>query len=159
MKSLNSTGLSSVEWHVFYKSVYMFIDRLCDLAMVCEEDCVRNMLSQCLCDSVLLWYTAELTDLEKCFMRMCSLEQVYEAIIKQFKECALIALQSLQSSWYTMNDAWNEKASRAHFIKFLQHTKAAEFLSVYNQLILGWNSLSLKFWQDISEPTLTTSLY
>ena len=35
--------------------------------------------------------------------------------------------------------------------------KAAEMGLVYNQLILAWNNLSLNLYQDISEPTLTTT--
>ena len=92
-------------------------------------------------------------------MRMCSLKQVYKAIVKQFKKHASVALQSLQNSWYTMNDAHNGKAPQAHFMEFLQHVKAAEFTSVYNQLILSWNSLSLDFQHNIPELMLTMSLW
>lgn len=59
--------------HVFYRDVYVFIDRCKDMAPIRGEDKLRTVLPQCFRGASLIWHSAELSELEKGLLRTASL--------------------------------------------------------------------------------------
>ena len=51
--------------YVFYKNVYVFIDRLKDMAPLRGEDKLRTVFPQCFRGINLIWHLSELSELEK----------------------------------------------------------------------------------------------
>ena len=51
--------------HVFYKDVYIFTDRLKDLAVQRRESDVKSVITVYFRGSILMWYLIELTELER----------------------------------------------------------------------------------------------
>ena len=59
----------SVDKHVLYRNVYAFIDRLKDMTMHRKSNKIRNVISQFLRESALIWHFAKLSKLEKNMLR------------------------------------------------------------------------------------------
>ncbi len=83
------------------------------------------------------------------------LEQWYIILIKQFKKQVSSVLQNIQKNKYIITDVYKGKLLWIFAQKLFWHTKAAEMMSVYNQLIIVWNNLDLKFWVHMPEPQPT----
>ena len=68
-----SKSIINLKKHVFYKNIYAFVDRLKDVAIIRENDKIKNVISQCLRDTVLIWHFTKLSDIEKEIYREMSL--------------------------------------------------------------------------------------
>ena len=144
--------------HVFYRDVYVFIDRCKDMAPLRGEDKLRTVLPQCFRGAALIWHSTELSEMEKILLRGTNLGGWYEAMVHRFKERTPVALASLQKSKYTMTDAKDRKDPRSFVQDIIRHAKAANLTSVHNQLIMAWNNLDWEFRLHIPAPTVTTTV-
>ena len=61
--------------HVYYRDIYMFVDRLKDVARQHDGVRVRNVVTECLRGSALMWYSIELTELERDLLRDSDLDR------------------------------------------------------------------------------------
>ena len=61
--------------HVFYKDVYICTNRFKDLAVQRGEADTKTVVSSCLRGTALMWYSMELTDLERDLLRDANLNQ------------------------------------------------------------------------------------
>ena len=80
----DTDGMSTSGRHIFYKDVYIYIDRLQDLEKVRGEEKLRMIISQTFRGSANRWYTSELTEMKKMLLRSCPLQAWYTQIIKRF---------------------------------------------------------------------------
>ena len=142
--------------HVYYRDVYLFVNRLKDLANY--RDGVKHIVTVCLRGSALMWYSAELTDLERDLLRDAQLDHWYTTLINRFKIRTSVALSQLTYRSYGMQDLRNNVNPRAFVMEMLHLAKAAEFTSPFNQIIMIWNRFHVSLRQHIPEPTKTTSL-
>ena len=149
----------NVERHVFYRDVYVFVDRLKDLVKeFIDEQRIKKLVSDCFRDSSLIWYSTELIELEKNLLRDAIIDQWSNTLIKRFKQRDATALQALQSKKYTLTNARNERTSRVYVQDIMRHAKAAEFFFDYNQMLMTWNNLDLDFKMQIFESIINITL-
>jgi hypothetical protein len=105
-------SIINIDRHVFYKNIYVFVDRLKNMIIIRDDDKLRTILSQCFRDASLIWHFIELFDMKKNFLRQINLTSWYQTLINRFKKRISIALSSLQNNRYTLTDAKAEKDSR-----------------------------------------------
>lgn len=86
--------------HVFYKDVSVFTDRLKDLAVQRGEADVKVAMTACFRGSALMWYSMELTELERTLLRDANLELWYTTLINRFKTRTSVALSQLVGQMY-----------------------------------------------------------
>ena len=55
--------------HIYYRDIYVFVDRLKDLARQHNDVKIRNVITECLRGSTLMWYSTKLTELERDLLR------------------------------------------------------------------------------------------
>ena len=146
----------NVEKHVFYRNIYAFIDRLKDMIVHRKLDKLRNVISQCLREFVLIWHSTKLSDLKKNMLREAFLQMWYNALIKRFKQRTSAILISIQASRYTMKDARRQKNSRIFAQNLFRHAKAVDLISMHNQISMTWNNLNWQFRRNISKSTDST---
>ena len=156
----NSTAsIVNVERHVFYRDVYVFVNKLKNLAKdFTSESKIKKFVLDCLRESSLIWYSIELTKLEKNLLRNANLDMWSFALIRRFKERDAAALIALQTKKYIMTNARNERISRTYVQDIIRHAKTSKFISIYNQLLMTWNNLDLEFRMQISKPTTSITL-
>ena len=144
--------------HVFYKDVYFFTDRLKDLAVQHGETDVKSVMTACLRGSALMWYSMELTELERTLLRDADLDKWYTTLIGRFKTRTAVALSQLVGHMYSLADM-KHTSPRAFIQQMLHLAKSAEFHSTFNQLTLLWNQFAVNLRRDIPEPRPSTSLH
>lgn len=137
----NSTHINdsivNVERHVFYRDVYVFIDKLKEMTSLREENKLRIVISQCLRDTALIWHSMKLSDFEKkLFRNRVMLSNWYNVLIIKFKKRISQILQKLQRVRYTMTDVRNERNSHFYAQKIFRHVRFAKLSSIFNQIII-----------------------
>lgn len=143
--------------HVFYKDVYVFTDRLKDLAAQRGESDIKSVMTACFRGSVLIWYSMELTDLERTLLRDANLDLWYTTLIDRFKTRTAVALSQLVGQTYSLADM--QHTSPRAFIQHMLHlAKSANFNSTYNQLTLLWNQFAVNLRRDLPEPQQSTTI-
>ena len=156
--STNNGPVVNAGKYVYYKDIYVFVDRLKDLAKQQGDIKIRNVVSECLRGSALMWYSIELTELERDLLRDSDLDRWYTTMINRFKIRTSVALSQLIHRSYGMQDLRNNKHPRAFIQEMLHLAKAANLESLDNQLTMIWNQLHVSLRRDIPEPTKYTSL-
>jgi hypothetical protein len=151
-------SIINVDRHVFYKNIYVFVDRLKNMIKIRDDDKLRTILSQCFRDASLIWHFIELFDMKKNLLRQINLTSWYQILINRFKKRISIALSTLQINRYTSIDAKAEKDSRIFAQNIFRFVKVANMNSIYNQLTIAWNDLDWQFWVNIFESTVITSI-
>ena len=146
--------------HVFYRDVYVFVDRLKDLAVQHDDAAVKNVITACFRGSAIMWYFMELIDLKRQLLRDVELNKWYITLINRFKIRTSTALAHLtiSSSFYSLTELKQGTSSRAWIQQMLHFTKIVEITFMHNQLSLVWNRLHYTLRRDISESTSHTSL-
>ena len=140
--------------YVYYRDVYVFVDRLKDLAM--QHD-VKQVISSCFRGSALMWYSMELTDLERTGLRNSDPALWYTTLINRFKTRTSVALSQLVGQTYSLHDI-KHTSPRAFIQQMLHLAKSAEFHSTYNQLTLLWNQFAVNLRRDLPEPQPSTTI-
>ena len=141
--------------YVYYRDVYVFVDRLKDLAVTRND--VKSVMTSCFRGSALMWYSMELTELERDLLRDTDLNRWYTTLIDRFKTRTSVALSQLVGQTYSLTDM-KFTSPRAFIQQMLHLAKSAEFHSTYNQLTLLWNQFAVNLRRDIPEPRSTTTI-
>ena len=146
----------NIDKHVCYRDVYAFTNKLKDMTVIKNDSKLRIVISQCLRKSTLTWHSIELFTLKKEMLNKTSLVNWYNALIRRFKKRTFVALISMQTTKYIMNDVRHDKDSRIFAQDFFRVVKAANLSSTHNQLTIAWNNLTWQFRQHISKFTEQT---
>lgn len=83
-----------------------------------------------------MWYSTELTDLERDLLRDSDLDRWYTTLINRFKIRTSMALSHLISRIYDMQDLRNNVNPRIFMTEMLYLARAANLTSTYNQLVM-----------------------
>ena len=156
-ESERNEAIVSVGRHIYYRDMFVWIDHLKDLAKNHSEEEVRPMITQALRGGALIWYSTELSELEKDLLREASMERWYQALSKRFKERGPDAQDALDRCAYTLQDARNGRTPRAYVQDIIRHAKATG-LPLYNQLLLAYTKMHPKFRVHLFEPNFNTTL-
>ena len=147
--------------HVFYKNVYVFVNKLKNLTkllMIDVVERVRQLIFFCFRDEAFIWYFIELNDVVRDMLRDVSLNHWYAFLIKRFKKRISVTLQAMQTKKYIMTNARNDRILKIYVQKILRHVKATKFQFIYNQLMMIWNNLNINFRAQIFEFKFNISL-
>lgn len=68
------SSIVNVEKHVFYRNVYAFVNRFKNLVSFRDNDKLKIAISQCLCESVLIWHFMKFAKIEKALLCEVSLK-------------------------------------------------------------------------------------
>ena len=150
----NTKIIVNIDRHVYYKNVFVFIDRFKNLEKNSFDHRVRELIVECMRDDALIWQTLKLNDIEKNMYRDAIIDQWCKDLIRRFKKRDFQTLKNLQIERYTMSNARTNKTLKAYVQNIMRHVKVVEFNSTYNQLIMIWNNLDFDFKMQISESTM-----
>lgn len=152
-EKMSENAIFIVDRHVFYRDVYVFVDRFEDMTSLRKKNRLRIVIPQCLRKSAIIWHIIELSEMKKAYFRTATMTQWKTAFIIRFKERASIALIKLQIIRYIIADAKTKKDPRMIVQNIFRHAKTIHLNSVHNQLIMTWNALNCEFRFQISKPT------
>lgn len=143
----------------YYRDVYVFVERMKEMAVVLKANIVRRNLSSCLRGIALMWHTAELFDITKRILTYGEgVEEWVQALITRFKPQASTATAALLKERYTMEDARRHRELREYAQKIIRWAKTAEMPSVFNQLNVIYNGVDVRLRRDLARPINTMSL-
>lgn len=132
----NTEFIVNVDKHVFYRNIYVFIDRLKDMTMHKNSNKLKNVISQCLRKLALIWHFTKLSDLEKNMRKKAFLTLWYNVLTKRFKQHTSAILINIQTFRYTLKNARKQQDSRIFAQDFFKHGKAIDIISTHNQIVM-----------------------
>ena len=104
-----------LESHPYYRNVFIFVERIQDVAKAKGENTVRLNLHSCLRGTALEWHASELTSIEKDSLRALELEEGWiRLLISRFKERPAVALAKMERDKYTLQDAASGRTPQAY---------------------------------------------
>ena len=154
----NKNVIVNVDRHIYYKNVFVFIDKFKNLKKSSFNHKICELIVECLRDDALTWNSLKLDEIEKNMFRDASMNQWCRDLIRRFKKRDSQTLKNLQIEKYIMQNACNDKTSKTYVQNIMRHSKVVEFNSTYNQLIMTWNNLNFNFKMQIFESITTTIL-
>ena len=158
----NNAPVLNAGKHVYYQDVYVFVDRLKDVADIKPNTyaALKNLIPACLRGSALIWYSVELTELEKKLLRNTAsdLQQWYTTLIDRFKIRTLVAMAKIATLIYTPQDIRKGTHPRVFIQNMLHLAKSANITLTHSQLLTVWNAFHMNIRRDIPEPKVTTTL-
>ncbi|RFU25739.1 hypothetical protein B7463_g10598, partial [Scytalidium lignicola] len=143
---------------LIYSDVYIFTDRLQHLADLHGEAKVQEVFPTTLRGSAALWYTAELSSLERQLLATTPIVSIIRTLINRFKEQPALALKALADQRYTFAEIRAGKSIRLYVQSMFKHSKAAGMATVYNQLLAVWNGLDIAMRLHVTMPRPDTSM-
>ena len=152
-KSISSEPIVNTGKHVLYRDVYIFVDRLQDLAETHTSSSVKDVIASCLRGSALMWYSTELTKQEKDVLRHRStdVDKWYATLIKRFKMRIAVAFAHLQQASYSFRHM-RSLTPRAFIQNMLYLAKVVEIPSTYNKIITIYNAFDVSLRIHLPEP-------
>ena len=154
----NTKIVVNVDRHVYYKNVFVFIDKLKNFEKKSSDYRVRQFIVECLRENVIIWHKLKLKTIEKNMYRDVSVNQWCKELIRRFKKRDSQIFKNLQIERYSMSNVRNDKTFRIYVQNIMRHFRAIKFNFTYNQLIMTWNNLNFEFKMQIFESTTTTTL-
>src|SRR2546429_194915 len=109
---MGTEDIVTVGKDIYYRNVFLFTEQIKELAIVKGAQLIRTNVNTCLRGAALRWYTAELNDMERSGLRSddgLGINLWLEALIKRFHPHQSVALASLTSEKYTVQDARNHR--------------------------------------------------
>ena len=145
--------------HAYYLDVFVFVDRLKELARKHGAATVINLIPSCLRGSALIWWTVEVDDMAKELLEGSKkLEQWTTILIKQFRTAPTEALTALCASTYNLQDLRRGMSPRMWIHGQLHLARSAELDSVFNQLTIIYGRMGPYFQEQLDPPSPTTKL-
>ena len=153
----------TVDKNVYYRSSILFVKRIRDLAIIKRATVVRSNLNTILKNSTLIWYTAELSNLERVGLRADKndVEKWYSTILKRFRESTEITLHNLIIKKYSIYDVRTRRELIVYMQTILRYAKSINIDNVENQLTFAYQDITveLRTFIDLSTPTTTMASF
>ena len=137
--------------HIFYRDVFIFIDRLKNLKKNFFDSKIKKYVAECMKNDILKWQFCELNSLKKKLLKYVTVDQWCETLIQRFKKRDATILKKLQNSFFIFVDVHFDKTSRVYVQNILRHFRIADYNFIYHQLLNAWSDLELKMRMQISE--------
>ena len=145
--------------HVYYLDVFVFVDRLKELARKQGAAKVIDLIPSCLRGTALIWWTVEVDEMAKELLEGSKkLEQWTTILIKQFRTAPTEALTALCASTYNLQDLRRGMSPRMWIHGQLHLARSAELDSVFNQLTIIYGRMGPYFQEQLDPPSPTTRL-
>jgi hypothetical protein len=143
---------------VWFKDVYLFTERVRDVAQIKGEDVLKTNIPACLRGTALAWYTTELSNLERQGLRAGTLETFLTELTLRFQEAQDVALRKLTAEKFTAYQVRQERQPAEYVYTIIRHAKSALITSPSQQLTFAWNGIAPELRIHIPRPTATTTV-
>ena len=140
-----------------YTDVFVFVERLKDLAARYGKDTIRDLIYPCLKGRCLQWFT-DLTELEKELLYEANFDQWCTAMLRDLKLRTAEAMVQLEASTYGLRELRQGTTPRAYVHKVRSLARSMGLESMQLQLTTAWNHMYVDLRQHIPEPTSSTTL-
>ena len=158
-KSYGEGEIVTVGKDTYFRNVILFTERLRDVAAVKGSLAVKTNLNTALRGTALLWYTTELSDLEKLGLRAGNdIEEWCKVLLRRFKESTGVALSHLTAEKYTLADARNQREPSGYVQAVVRHAKSANIDNVENQLTFAYQGIVAELRAFVDPPSATMSI-
>ena len=158
-KSFGEGEIVTVGKDTYFRNVILFTERIRDVATVKSATLVKTHLNTALRGTALMWYTTELSELEKLGLRAGDdVEQWCKTLTKRFKESTGVALNHLTAEKYSVADARNKREPAGYVQSVIRHAKAANIDNVENQLTFAHQGIAAELRAFVDAPSETTTV-
>jgi hypothetical protein len=121
-----------------YHDVFSFIDALRSSG---EDVCANGWWKRCLRGPALIWWTTELSNVQRRLLMEVSLDAICEALTDRFKMPASSALNQISGTHFTYQQIRNSIHILEHLATCFRLARHADYTSEYHIVLTAWNTL------------------
>ena len=144
---------------VYYRDINKFITRVRDVAAARGEEVLKLHLFGNLRGAAMDWYTDQIDETAKLALRYSPLEQGWiRMLADRFKPAFDEAIDRLNRMRITVSDIGNGADISSFASEVIRQARAAEYTTVYQQLIQVWIRLDAEMQLVIPRPTVQTTI-
>jgi hypothetical protein len=147
----DSEDVVQVRRDLYYRDVYLFVERIKNAVIMFEAKIVRTNLFACLRESAQMWYTEELSDLKKKTLRTLDEETNHwcNALLKKFKKFVVSALNYLITERYTLENVKTNRNIFSFVFQIMRHAKIANIADLHEQFTWAYNAITSELVKNI----------
>ena len=152
-KSINiEQVMKHAEKNTYFRNVHFFIERVKNIAIIQDEQHVRDNLFTCLRDFALQWYISKISIEAKQLMKYDdAIDHWTTQLLNRFKESTHVFMNTILKERYIMKDAKRRRKSREYATKILRAVKSTELESMSNQIAIIYNELNVEFRRNLTK--------
>jgi hypothetical protein len=153
----NDAAVVVLDNKVHYRDVHVFTARVREVAAVKGEDTIKHQLWVCLRGAALSWYSVELSEHQRQWLRLTTLEDGWiRSLVGQFKLMKEDAEEKLKRlCLYSMADVRAGASIRVFAHRVLRYATAMGIDSIPDRLYQVWIKLAPELQVHIPRPTAT----
>ena len=151
--------IKHVEKNTYFKNVYLFIEKVLNIATIHDNQLIRKNLFICFKETTFQWYTFELFFEIKQFLRYDDkINHWIFKLLKRFKKSIDISINVIFKKRYTMKNARRHRKLREYAFKILRTVKSIELKSISNQVTIIYSDLNIEFRRDLTKSITVIAL-
>ena len=136
MKKRKKNAIVTVNRYVFYRNVYVFVNRFKNIISFRDENKLRFVIFQCFRENAIVWHITKFSKMKKIYFKKIAIVQWKSVLIHRFKKRISIALIKFQIVRYILTDVKIEKNFKIIIQNIFRHAKTVHLNSIQNQLIM-----------------------
>jgi hypothetical protein len=137
-----------------YHDVFSFVDAL---RLSGEDICTNGWWKRCLRGPALIWWTTELSDLQRRLLMEASLDTICQALIDRFKMPASSALNQINGTHFAYQQIRNGTHISEHLATCFRLARHADFTSEYHIVLTAWNTLDPQIKLALDTPSIAST--
>ena len=136
-EKMSENVMFTINRHVFYRNVYVFIDKLKDIIFFRKKNRLRIMISQCFRERVIIWHTTELSKMKKFILKLSSSFNEKTPLFIVLKNGPQLFL--LNFKWYAI--LWSMQRQKKTFVLLRKTFFVTQRLLIWIQfrINLSWH--------------------
>ena len=145
--------------NIYYKNVHIFVKCIKKMTIVLETKQIRRNLFSCLCETILMWHIAELSNTtRRILIYEKKIDEWMTILIVRFKPQASTITTDLFREKYIMKNARRFWKFKKYAQKIIKSVKSAKLNSIFNQLNVMYNGIDVKLRRNLKRPLFTITL-
>lgn len=107
--------------NTYFRNVDLFIEKAKDIAIIQENQHVRDNLFTCFCESTLQWYTFEILSKAKQLIRYKKENDHWASqLLRRFRKSTNVLINTILKKRYTMKNTKRYRESREYVAKLYE---------------------------------------
>jgi hypothetical protein len=147
----DSDDVVQIKRDLYYRNVYLFVERVKIAVIMFDVEIVRTNLSACLRETTHVWYIEDLSDIEKKALRIFEDDADHwcNVLLKKFKKSVASTLNYLITERYTLDDVRANRDISSFVFQIMRHVKTINIIDLHEQLTWTYNVIVSKLTKNI----------
>ena len=144
-KNWNTKFIIFFHKKTIYREIYIFVSRINDYIYLIDEIIVRDNLSFCLREIIIIWYLKKIDDFKRKTFKNLFLIDFIDELKKRFKIRIVKILNKLIIKTFIIKNAKKKREAIVFLQNIIFYTQSTSIINLQKQFIWIWQQLNINF--------------